>query len=101
MVEMIEVENISFHLDLETFLNNSIERYAFRSTKEISYLKNSSVPKVIILDGISEWAWGSPSTSIRDWIRLREWQNTKLIITYRKPFVRAEEFPYFFGLKCM
>ncbi|KAL4489273.1 hypothetical protein ABPG72_006337 [Tetrahymena utriculariae] len=100
LVEMIEVENISQHLDLESFLNYSIERYAFRSSKELEYLKNSSIPKVIILDGLSEWSWGSPNTSFREWLRLREWNNTKLIITYRKPFVRAEEFPYFFGQKC-
>ncbi|KAL4489095.1 hypothetical protein ABPG73_005582 [Tetrahymena malaccensis] len=100
LVEMIEVENKSQHLDLESFLNSSIERYAFRSSKELQYLKNSSIPKVIILDGLSEWAWGSPNTSFREWLRLREWNNTKLIITYRKPFVRAEEFPYFFGQKC-
>ncbi|EAR91599.2 NACHT domain protein (macronuclear) [Tetrahymena thermophila SB210] len=100
LVEMIEVENTSQHLDLESFLNSSIERYAFRSSKELEYLKNSSIPKVIILDGLSEWSWGSPNTSFREWIRLREWNNTKLIITYRKPFVRAEEFPYFFGQKC-
>lgn len=60
---MIEVENISSHLNLETFINNSIERYAFRSHKEISHLKNSTIPKVIILDGLSEWSWGSQSIS--------------------------------------
>lgn len=73
MVEMIEVENSSKHIDLESFLINSIERYAIRSSKEILYLKNSTIPKVIILDGLSEWAWGCPNTSIREWIRLREW----------------------------
>lgn len=97
MVDMTEVENIEEHGDLEKFLVSSIERYPFRCRAEIAHLKNSTIPKVIILDGLSEWAWGSPCVSIREWIRLREWENTKLIITFRKPFVRAEEYPYFFG----
>lgn len=97
MVEMIEVENIPKHNDLEQFLVSSMERYAFRSANEIAYLKNSTIPKVIILDGLSEWAWGSPFVSFRDWLRLREWQNTKVVITSRRPFIRAEEYPYFYG----